>query len=70
MDGEHERERRETEACLAGVEAAIDRMDSERVNATLDAVTRPLTEHLGTREMLKAVAEALFTGIAPFGERQ
>ena len=66
MDGEHERERRETEACLAGIEAAIDRMDPERVNATLDAVTRPLTENMGTREMLRAVAQALLEGVAPF----
>jgi hypothetical protein len=49
-----------------GVLACIDRMDQERVNLTLDAVTRPLTEHLGTREMLKAVAQALLEGVAPF----
>ena len=46
--------------------AAIDRMDPDRVDQTIVAVTEPLTVEMEPKEMLKAVAQALLEGVAPF----
>ena len=67
MPDAHERERRETEACLAGVAVALQRLSDEQVDLILTRVADALRDaRLTPRCQLMSAVDVIFEGVAPF----